>query len=329
MHRLARNLRIHYQLLIVTKSSLVGDFFFINKDTLGLINTIMKQFKTFLNESFALEESTILLEKLITFGGQAYPKFGNIIIMAGGAGSGKGFVLGKLVGAEGKVFDVDELKTLASKSPAIIKRVKDELGVDLPQLAKNLKDPENVGKLHQIMGDYLNLDSRVKKSIYTSILAADPDRKPNIIFDVTLKDLRKLEKITRDASMLGYDKKNIHIVWVVNDIEVAQQQNKARARTVPSEILVNTHRGAANTMGDIINMGTRLKKYMDGDIVFAFNKVGVDASLAKSGKGGSYVKDANYFYVKRQGKAPQSIDKLDAEIRRKISSYVPKGVDWQ
>ena len=117
-------------------------------------------------------------------------------------------------------------------------------------------------------------------------------------------------------------------MWVVNDIEVAKAQNLKRARTVPSEILVNTHRGAANTMGDIINMGNKLKNYMDGDIVFAFNKVGVDANLVKSGKGGSYVKDANYFYVKKQGKAPTSVDKLDAEIRRKIADYVPKNVDW-
>ena len=289
----------------------------------------MQKFTQFLNEqNFIAEEAETLLEKLITFGGKAYPKFGNIVIMAGGAGSGKGFVLGKLVGVEGKVLDVDELKTLASKTPAIIQRVKKELGVDLPQLAKSLKDPENVGKLHAIMGDHLKLDSRREKSLYTSILAADPERKPNIIFDVTLKDLRKLEKIAREANMLGYDKKNIHIVWVVNDIEVAQQQNKARARTVPSEILINTHRGAANTMGDIINMGNSLKKYMDGDIVFAFNKVGVDATLDKSGKGGSYVKDANYFYVKRQGKAPTSVDQLDKDIRRKIASYVPKNVDW-
>jgi len=115
---------------------------------------------------------------------------------------------------------------------------------------------------------------------------------------------------------------------VVNDIEVAKQQNLKRSRTVPSEILVNTHRGAANTMGDIINMGTRLKKYIDGDIVFAFNKVGVDANLVKSGKGGSYVKDANYFYVKRAGKAPTSVEKLDKEIRAKIKAYVPKNVDW-
>lgn len=301
----------------------------------------MQSFHSFLREeAFLAEESSILLEKLITFGGKAYPKFGNIVIMAGGAGSGKGFVKDKLVGIEGKVFDVDELKTLASKTPVIIKRIKDEMGVDLPELAKNLKNPDNVGKLHQIMGDYLKLDSRAKKSMYTSIIAADPERKPNIIFDVTLKDLQKLERIARDAANLGYDKKNVHIVWVINDIEVAQTQNKARDRTVPSEILVNTHRGAANTMGDIINMGTRLKKYLDGEIVFAFNKVGVDADLQKSDragkkigmkgntKGGAFIKDAEYFYVKRRGKAPLSVKELDANIRRKITKYVPKGVDW-
>lgn len=289
----------------------------------------MQRFNHFITEQEYLHgEAEALMEKLITFGGKAYPKYGNIVVMAGGAGSGKGFILSNLVGVEGKVFDVDELKTLASKTPAIKKRVADELGVDIENLAQNLKNPENVGKLHDIMGDYLNLDKRKERAFYRSVIAAPADRKPNIIFDMTFKELRKLEKVARDAEKLGYDKKNVHIVWVVNDIEVAKQQNQKRARTVPSEILVNTHRGAANTMGDIINMGNKLKKYMDGDIVFAFNKVGVDASLAKSGKGGSYVKDANYFYVKRQGKPPTSVDKLDKEIRAKIKSYVPKNVDW-
>jgi len=285
-------------------------------------------------QSYLLEEQELigtaeeLLEKLITFGGQAYPKFGNIVIMAGGAGSGKGFVLSNLVGVEGKVLDVDALKTLAAKTPAIQKRVKDQMGVDLADLANNLKDPENVSKLHGIIGDFLKLDSRVNKSLYTGIMTAAPDRKPNIIFDVTLKDLQKLQNTTRQVGQLGYKKENIHIVWVINDIEVAKKQNLSRSRTVPTEILINTHRGAANTMGDIINMGKSLQKYMDGDIVFAFNKVGVDATLAKSGKGGSYVKDANYFYVKRKGKAPVSVNELEADIKRKIASYVPKGVEW-
>ena len=228
---------------------------------------------------------------------------------------------------------------MASRTPTIKKRIKDELGVDMENLANNLKDPKNVEQLHDIIANVLRVDKRKEQAFYRGV-PAPADRKPNIIFDMTLKSLDKLEKIARDASMLGYDKKNVHIVWVVNDIEVAKQQNQKRARTVPSEILVNTHRGAANTMGDIINMGSKLRRYMDGDIVFAFNKVGVDATLQKgsgAGKkigmkgktsGGMSLKDANYFYVKRAGKNPTSVDKLDKEIRMKIKSYVPKNVDW-
>ena len=287
----------------------------------------MRGFSNYLTEAlveeYLSEQYDILLEKLITFGGQAYPKFGNIVIMAGGAGSGKGFILNKLVGIEGKTFDVDELKGAAAKAPAIQARIKRELGLDIEKIGSDLKKPENVAKMHQIVGDYLDLDNRVKKSLYRGILLADPDRKPNLVFDVTLKDLRKLETISRQAQNLGYAKENIHIVWVVNDIEVAKTQNLRRSRTVPTEILVNTHRGASQTMLDIVSMGKTLKKYMDGDIVFAFNKVGVDSTISKSGKGGMYVKDANYFYVKRKNKDVTPADKLDKTLRMKIKSYVP------
>ena len=281
-----------------------------------------------IREEYLEEQYDVLLEKLITFGGKAYPKFGNVVIMAGGAGSGKGFVKDKLVGLEGFTFDVDELKKLASKTPSIIKRVKDELDVDLQDLGTQLRDPEKVSKLHEIIGDALDLDNRRMQAFYTSVLSADPERKPNIIFDVTLKDLRKLEKLTRQASSLGYDKKNIHIVWVVNDIEVALDQNASRDRVVRADILVNTHRGAAATMADIINMGKSLDNYMDGDIVFAFNKIKVDSELVKSGRGGDYIKDANYFYVKRQGKSPIPQNKLSQDLKNKIASYVPSGVNW-
>ena len=292
----------------------------------------MRGFSTYLTEAlveeYLSEQYDILLEKLITFGGQAYPKFGNIVIMAGGAGSGKGFIKDKLVGIEGKAFDVDELKGAAAASPAIQARIKKELGLDIQKIGADLKKPENVAKMHQIVGDYLDLDNRVKKALYRGILLADPDRKPNLIFDVTLKDLRKLQNISSQAQALGYAKENIHIVWVVNDIEVAKAQNLKRSRTVPTEILVNTHRGASQTMLDIVSMGKTLKKYMDGDIVFAFNKVGVDSTISKSTKGGMYVKDANYFYVKRKQKDVTPADKLDKTLRMKIKSYVPANSEW-
>ena len=304
----------------------------------------MLNFKNFsvmpdaIREEYIEEQYDVLIEKLITFGGKAYPKFGNVVIMAGGAGSGKGFIKDKLIGIEGKVFDVDVLKSFAAKGPMINKRVKKETGIDLKKTGDNLKDPENVSKMHEIISDFLNLPDKRQGKFFASVLGASPDRKPNIIFDVTLKDLRKLEKITRQVSSIGYDKQNIHIVWVVNDIEVAKAQNTKRDRVVPTDILVNTHRGASNTMNDIINMGNGLKKYMDGDIVFAFNKINIDSEIIKSDKsgskvgmkgdtkGGMYLKDANYFYAKRKGKGATPASKLTKELRAKIAQYVPKGV---
>jgi predicted kinase len=280
----------------------------------------MLSFHSFIEESFS-----DLTEALITFAGQSYPKFGNVIILAGGAGSGKGFVKDKLIGAEGYNFDVDELKSLAMRTPKLVNLIKKEFGVDPSKL--DLKKPDDVAKLHEIIGDALQLDDKRKQALFASIMTAHPDRKPNLIFDVTLKDLRKLQNVTRQVKTLGYDNEKIHIVWIINDIEIAKKQNAERARQVPVEILVNTHRGASHTMHDIVNMGNDLKKYMDGDIVFAFNKVKVDSDVAKSDKGGMYIKDAKYFYVKRAGK-PVDETKLNADIRAKISSYVPPSVSW-
>ncbi len=303
----------------------------------------MKRFLDFIKEISS--EPSNLEEALITLGGKAYPKFGNIVIMAGGAGSGKGFVKDKLLGIEGMTFDVDQLKLLSTKIPSIIDRVKKEEGIDLKDfdVSKNkyaLKDPEKVSKLHHIIANVLELDRAKLRGIINAILMAPADRKPNIIFDVTMKDMKQFNKYTKQFQDYGYDKKNIHLVWVINDVKIAKEQNEKRARTVPIEILVQTHAGAALTMKEVTDMGNDVRKYMDGDIVFAFNKVDVDSSLAKSqnkntsvpalfksGKEddygvGQYILDANYVYVKRAGK-PVDENALTKDIMSKISSYVP------
>lgn len=300
------------------------------------------------------EFNEYLLEKLITFGGKAYPKFGNVVILAGGGGSGKGFIQSQLMGIQGKTFDVDALKSLAVKSNKIAQRVKKELGVDLSQFKVKgaLKNPETVSLLHGIIGDELKLPDKEKQAFFSSIMTADPERKPNVIFDVTLKSLQKFDNLISNVTRLGYDKKNIHLVWIINDIEIALKQNAERDRFVKPEILINTHVGAQQTVADVIKLGNKLKSYMDGDIVFAFNKVGVDTTYIKSPKqsadfnflttknkkgetvkvdvsgGGGYLKDANFFYIKKAGKPITPFDKIDKDIRAKIKDYVPKGVEW-
>lgn len=299
----------------------------------------------------------VVQEKLITFGNKAYPKFGNVVILAGGAGSGKGFQLGGLIGIDGKVFDVDELKKLALKIDWITKILKDQYNID-PDQKDIMRNPDVVSKLHEVIADELKLPDKRQAAFFASVITADPERKPNIIFDVTLKNMKKLDSLTRHVSALGYKKENIHIVWIMNHIDVALKQNAERERVVHKEILLNTHQGASLTMKSILDMGDSLKKWMDGDIWFSFNQINVDTEIVGSGKdekgrkrfstdkfekddaedkfidfkgekykaigrGGSFWVDATYLKVKSKGKPQSSSSEIDKDLYRKIKEYVP------
>lgn len=279
----------------------------------------MKSFREYINEQI------ILTEKLMVFGGKAYPKFGTVVIIAGGAGSGKGFQVENLIGVDGKKFDVDELKKLAMRSTVLSDRIKKETGHDIGSF--DLRIPENVSKLHEILASY-GITKRSEQLAFSSILVTDSRRKPNLIFDVTLKDLAKLESITRNIMEIGYAKENVHIVWVVNDLKVAIEQNKGRSRVVPEEILLSTHEGASMTMKKILDMGDKLNKYMDGDIYLSFNQVDIDTKMEKSDFGGKYVKEADYIRVKDRGKSQKSSAELDGRILAKIKEYTPDINAW-
>ena len=287
----------------------------------------MKTFNEYVDDIELMNENLQMInEALVEFGSKRETQFGNVVIMAGGAGSGKSFVLNNLLGVQGKVLDVDALKAAALKSKKIKEVVKKELGYDLDNF--NLKNTEDVSKLHMIIADHLNLSNRANNALFASILSSHPDRKPNIVFDTTLKDLQKLQQISTQVTELGYDKKKIHIVWVVNDIEVAKAQNAKRSRTVKEEILVNTHRGVSQTMQDIVNAGDKLKSYMDGYIYFVFNKAGIDSSVTKSDSGGMVIDKANYVAIKKPGKQSLSVSQISDEILKKIKAYTPKMNTW-
>jgi hypothetical protein len=277
-------------------------------------------------KKWASLKAEMLSEALITFGGNAYPKAGNIVILAGGAGSGKGFIRSKLLGIEGKVLDVDAIKSLVLAAPKIKEKAKKEFGVDLDKM--DLRTPEHVSAMHNIVANTLNIPRKLNAAFFASVLAANPQSKPNIIFDVTLRDIGKFDSIVSQAKMLGYDAKNIHIVWVVNDVEVAREQNQKRDRVVSADVLTMTHVGSAMTMKTILEMSSGLRSLMDGDIVLAFNKIDVDSEVVRSGRGGMHVKDANYIFIKRQGKAPLSPTDLGVAVLRKIAEYTPKSESW-
>src|SRR5574344_2229773 len=57
-----------------------------------------------------IQEEMVEEAKMVTFSGKVYPKFNNAVVMSGGSGSGKSYALKNLVGIEGKVINVDDLK---------------------------------------------------------------------------------------------------------------------------------------------------------------------------------------------------------------------------
>lgn len=304
------------------------------------------------------EQYDILIEKMITFGGKTSPKYGNVVILAGGMASGKGFVKSNLIGVDGYSFDPDALKPLVASAPKLVKMIKKRFGRDVPALAADM-NPKNATILHNLIGKQLKIGDRRLEALYRSITTSPADRKPNIVFDFSLQKFNKLNKTVNAILPLGYEKSNIHIVWVVNDVEVASAQNQARPRTAPENLLRASHEGASLSMQKLVSMGTGISKYLDGEIVIAFNKVKVDNELAtgikvkdKKSKGkvqgpnmpvqtkrglkkvgagstGQYLKDAEYVYLKRKNKKVTSVDDLSADIIRKIKSYVPNPEIWK
>lgn len=264
-------------------------------------------------------------------------QFGNVVILAGGAGSGKGFTLSNLIDIQGKVLDVDALKQNVLDNAKLREKIQKEKGIDISQF--DLRNPSDVGKLHLLIANDMGLDERRENALFASIMSAHPERKPNLVFDVTLKDMKKFHEIMGHCEMLGYDKKKIHIVWVMNDVDMAIQQNATRSRVVPHEILLKTHQGASQTVADILKWDEGVKGKMDGKIVISFAKAGVDViavkgeeqensqfvRLDKKGRVKKekpvYIKQANYWIVKEQGKSPKKWEDIEEQIKRTVQEY--------
>lgn len=230
-------------------------------------------------------------EKLITYNNRK--PYGQVVFLAGGAGSGKGFAGSNFLDSAGfKVRDVDEMKkqlqilnrigkidveTIIKKygrniKPADMELINKVFGletksgktVSLQNL--NLKNPDHVTVLHNLvkaMG--------IKDNSLINMLAAtsNPETLPNIMFDITAKDLSDITDILPMLKKAGYDSKNIHLTWILTNYVVAMDNNKSRERMVPEDTLLKTHEGAANTVWSLVTRA--LPKGMNGRVDVILN----------------------------------------------------------
>jgi hypothetical protein len=278
-----------------------------------------------------------ITEKQIQYGKNA--NYGQIVFFAGGAGSGKGFSISNFIdSSKFKIRDVDQLKVQMLKMKSLHQKY--------PELATmTLKNPDNVFKLHQIA----KKEGIPAKQIMSWISGMkNPDTLPNILFDITMKDLEDVEKYVPLLTQVGYKPENIHITWVLTNYEVAVVRNKQRERVVPDDILLKTHAGAALTVSNILKGG--LPKSVNGSItvilnnledvkyydkaVPVYNKTNKFSSSpvsSKLDKGGapvfaSVIRDFKYITLKKSGQPLPAYAELDKEIKNTLYNWVKNNV---
>lgn len=258
-------------------------------------------------------------EALITFGNR--PRSGQIIILAGGAGSGKGFTSKKLIGVEGKWLDVDHIKDLIIHpgTPKLNAKIKKLYGIDVADM--DLTNPKDVEQLH-IINDEMGISKKIQAKFFDAV---GEKNKPNVIFDSTGKSEKKIQDIVDIASKNGYKKENMHIIWVMTPHEEAKENNlnPGRGRVVPEEILNSTHLGVSHTMQNLMR-NSRFQEFINGYVYIVFNKKYVDNTIIYSKFGGSYMDDALILTVKKKGKKQIPYSNLADNFLSKIKKYVPK-----
>jgi len=227
----------------------------------------------------------LLVEKLITYSSRA--PYGQVVFVAGGAGSGKGFAISNFLDSAGyKLRDVDELK----KQLQILNRI-GKISIDqiLDKYGKSLteKDIENIKQVQADGYKLQNMDLKkpnhvmalhslvkamgIKDKSLANMLAAqtNPEALPNIMFDITAKDISDIISVLPQLKNAGYQSQNIHLTWVLTNYIIAMENNKKRDRQVSEDVLLKTHEGAGNTIWGIITRA--LPKGMNGRVDVVLN----------------------------------------------------------
>ena len=252
-------------------------------------------------------EYTRLDEKLILFNHGA--RYGQIVIVAGGTGSGKGFVIDNFIeGDKFKILNVDNWKE-AFLSLSKLKNMYPEIR----QLS--LSKPEDVYKLHVFIREK-GIKDKVLQLLFGT--ERNKDVLPNIIFDITGKSLSDIIEIVEMTARAGYESECIHLLYVLTQWKTAYQRNLSRSRIVPSSIFIETHRGATQTLQQIITHG--ISRNFDGAIkVVLNNPENTEFHMATK-----VVKDFDYLTIKDEGDRIKSDQEIYETLGDWLEANAPK-----
>ena len=194
----------------------------------------------------------------------------------------------------------------------------------------NLRKPNDVARLHQFVKEKGIKDKTLDRMLGDAIRSGSAKKGtlPNILFDITLKEIGDIKEVLPSLVEAGYDSKNMHLTWVLTNYHVAVQNNATRDRVVPSDILLQTHVGAAKTMVDIIRGKTPAG--IDGAVNVILNNrentipfTDAMGAVRTGNKAKNIVvKDFTYLNMKKEGKKFNN----EAAVQKQLYSWISKNV---
>ena len=269
----------------------------------------MLTFSQFLAEQY-------LEEKLIMY--NQGKRYGQIVFLAGGAGSGKGFAIANFMEKEKfKVRDVDEWKKAFMKVADAQNKYPEIKGL-------KLSNSRDVAKIHA----FVKKLGIKEKSIDLMLADANSRHLPNIMFDITMKDANDIEQYMPKLIKAGYDAKNIHLTWVLTNYAVAIVNNQNRERVVADDIMLLSHEGAATSMYEVIK--GKLPRGLNGSVRVILNNrdntipyVDPDTKKPmKTSQGNILIKDFTYLTIKKEGKSIGP----EMDVKRQILGWIAANV---
>jgi dephospho-CoA kinase len=239
--------------------------------------------------------------KAVTFGGKSYPKYGWSIIMAGGAGSGKGFTIGKQVLIDAKIVDVDKMKSMFAKASA---KNQGNIAQKTGGKSYNFKNPNDVADLHAIIGTEMELDKKAQANLIGSM--SKGSELTNIIFDITGKASTKLMNLATTTKKLGY---KTSLVWVVTNRQVAMLRNLMRDRVVGERLFHEIHNQVNTVLMDFLQ-SSDAKDFDEAWIVFSGSSEVSDLSPEAQKE----LFNNSVFKLSKKGQAFEIPDDLNKKI---------------
>ena len=205
-----------------------------------LLNEAVDELSTL---SIYLQRTKQKLQEQMIAEGVDDPGIFKCVFLAGGAGSGKGYMAKE-------IFGVSDYTKFA---PAGLKVVNSDAAFE-NELKKNGINPKDLSKIekedpqlwNKIQGNAKDSIRNKAKGITKQLKDFYEAGRLGMIIDGTGHDYSKIAKQKGHAEELGYD---CYMVFVNTSLEVAKENNRKRARTLSDEIVAKTWKDVQENLG--------------------------------------------------------------------------------